>query len=113
MLFYLTTLNLMRFLTEDASQLKDDERDNQVISAIDAWKHSDFLCKNYIMNGLTDFLYNVYTSINKKIAKELRESLDKKYKTEDVGAKIFIVGNSLIARWWIPRLWSVKSKSFK
>ena len=36
MLFYLTTLNLARFLTEDASKLKEDERDIQVISAIDA-----------------------------------------------------------------------------
>ena len=48
MLFYLTTLNLARFLTEDALKLKEDESDIQVISAIDAWKHSDFLHKNYI-----------------------------------------------------------------
>ena len=58
MLFYLTTLNLARFLTEDAPKLKEDEHDIQVISAIDAWKHSDFLCRNYVMNGLTDSLYN-------------------------------------------------------
>ena len=44
MIFYLTTLNLARFLTEDASQLKEHEHDIQVISAIEAWKHSDFLC---------------------------------------------------------------------
>ena len=39
MLFYLTTLNLERFLTEDAPKLKEDERDIHVISAIDACKH--------------------------------------------------------------------------
>ena len=50
----------MRFLIEDAPKLKEDERDMQVISAIDAWKHSDFLCKNYVLNGLIDSLYNVY-----------------------------------------------------
>ena len=33
------------------------------------------------MNALTDSLYNVY--IDKKTAKELWESLDRKYKTED------------------------------
>ena len=60
MIFYLTTLNLVRFLTEDASQLKEDEHDIQVISAIEAWKHSNFLCRNYVLNGLTDTLYNVY-----------------------------------------------------
>ena len=46
MLFYLTILNLARFLTEDAPKLKEDEHGIQVISAIDAWKHLDFLCKN-------------------------------------------------------------------
>ena len=90
MLFYLTTLNLTRFLTEDSLKLKEDERDIQVISAINAWKHSDFLCRNYVMNGLVDFLYNVYT--DKKKAKELWESIDRKYKTEDVGGKKFVVG---------------------
>ena len=37
------------------------------------------------MNVLTDYLYNVYS--NKKTIKELYESLDHKYKIEDVGAK--------------------------
>ena len=59
MLFYLTTLNLARFLTEDAPKPKEGETYVQVASAIDAWHHYDFLCKNYIMNGLSDSLYNV------------------------------------------------------
>ena len=41
------------------------------------------------MNGLTDSLYEVYR--NKKTAKELWESLDHKYKTEDAGSKKFVV----------------------
>ena len=93
MLFYLTTLNLARFLTEEAPKLKEDEHDIQVISAVDAWKHFDFLCRNYVMNALTDSLYNVYT--DKKTANELWESLDRKYKTEDAGAKKFVVGRFL------------------
>ena len=93
MLFYLTTLNLTRFLTEEAPKLKEDEGDIQVISAVDAWKHSDFLCRNYVMNALTDSLYNVYT--DKKTTKELWESLDRKYKTEDAEAKKFVVGRFL------------------
>ena len=67
MLFYLTTFNLMRFLTEDAPKLKEDEHDIQVIKVVDACKHFDFLCKNYVMNTVTDSLYNVYS--NKKAAK--------------------------------------------
>ena len=69
MLFYITTLNLARFLTEDAPKLKEDEHDIQVFNAMDAWKHFDFLCRNYVMNVLTGYLYNVYS--NKKTTKEL------------------------------------------
>ena len=93
MFFYLTTLNLARFLTKDAPKPKEGETDIQVSSAINAWHHYDFLCKNYVMNGLSDSLYNVY--IRKKAAKELWESLDWKYKTEDAGTKKLVVGHFL------------------
>ena len=69
MLFYFTTLNLVRFLIEEAPKLKEDERYIQIISVVDAWKHFDFLCRNYVMNVLTHSLYNVYT--HKKTIKEL------------------------------------------
>ena len=45
------------------------------------------------MNALTDSLYTVY--LDKKIAKELWESLDRKYKTKDAKAKKFITGRFL------------------
>ncbi|XP_074560084.1 uncharacterized protein LOC141816146, partial [Curcuma longa] len=63
MLFYLTTLNLARFLTEEPPKVPEDS------------------------------LYNVYCT--KKSAKELWESLDLKYRTEDAGAKKFVVGRFL------------------
>ncbi|GMP96087.1 hypothetical protein CsSME_00044888 [Camellia sinensis var. sinensis] len=88
MLFYLTTLNLARFLHEEAPALKEGESDRQVVAAVDAWKHSDFLCRNYILNGLDNMLYNVYSPL--KTAKELWDSLEKKYKTEDAGTKKFV-----------------------
>ncbi|KAL2487024.1 Uncharacterized protein Adt_31780 [Abeliophyllum distichum] len=68
MLFYLTALNLARFLTENAPVLQEGQGDIQAISTMDAWKHSDFLCRNYVMSGLADSLYNVYCTI--KMAKE-------------------------------------------
>ncbi|GMY11025.1 Retrovirus-related Pol polyprotein from transposon TNT 1-94 [Fagus crenata] len=43
MLFYLTTLNLAKFLYEDAPTLNENENDKQVVAARDAWKHADFL----------------------------------------------------------------------
>ena len=48
MLFYFTTLNLTQFLHKEATTLREDESDWQVVAAVDAWKHSDFLCINYI-----------------------------------------------------------------
>ena len=93
MLFYLTTLNLTRFLQEDAPALKENEADRQVVAAVEAWKHADFLCRNYLLNGLDNTLYNVYCAFN--TARELWESLDKKYKTEDAGLKKFVVGKFL------------------
>ena len=45
------------------------------------------------MNALTGSLYNVYS--DKKTVKELCESLDRKYKTEDARAKKFVVGHFL------------------
>ncbi|XP_073131450.1 uncharacterized protein [Henckelia pumila] len=77
MLFYLTTLNLARFLSEDAPKLKEGEGDVESVSALEAWNYSDFLCRNYVLNGLADSLYNV------------------KYKTEDAWAKKFLVGRFL------------------
>ena len=93
MLFYLTTLNLARFLIEEPPKLSEGETDMQVANVVDAWKHSDFLCRNYVMNGLDDSLYNVYYAI--KTAKEIWESLDRKYKTEDARVKKFMVGRFL------------------
>ena len=69
MLFYLTTLNLEKFLYENAPNLKENKTDRQVVAAVEAWKHANFLCINYILNGLDNTLYNVYSSI--KTAKEL------------------------------------------
>ena len=58
MLFYLTTMNLARFFIEEAPKLKDNERHNQVISVVDAWKHYDFMWRNYVMNVMSlKFIY--------------------------------------------------------
>ncbi|GJY98962.1 hypothetical protein Tco_0516392 [Tanacetum coccineum] len=93
MFFYLTTLNLARFLNETAPQVEpptEGQPSNaQVVQAMEAWRHSDFLCHIYVLNGLVDSLYNVYCKT--KTAKELWESLERKYKTEDAGTKKFVV----------------------
>ncbi|KAK4280477.1 hypothetical protein QN277_012100 [Acacia crassicarpa] len=65
MFFYLTTLNLARFLTEDAPKLEEgQEADKEKVAAIDACNHSNFLCRNYILNGLDNTLYTVYSALD-------------------------------------------------
>ncbi|GJU01113.1 retrovirus-related pol polyprotein from transposon TNT 1-94 [Tanacetum coccineum] len=95
MFFYLTTLNLARFLKETAPQVKppmEGQSSNaQAMQDVEAWKQTDFLCHNYVLNGLVESLYNVYC----KTTKELWESLKSKYKTEDAGTKKFLVARFL------------------
>ncbi|GJV85411.1 hypothetical protein Tco_1525309 [Tanacetum coccineum] len=63
MFFYLITLNLARYLNETAPQVKPPKEGKlsnaQAVQAVEAWKHSDFLCHNYVLNGLVDSLYNL------------------------------------------------------
>ncbi|XP_057463836.1 uncharacterized protein LOC130753677 [Actinidia eriantha] len=75
---------------ENSPALDEDKTDEQVVAAVEVWKHSDFLCKNYVLNDLDNILYNVYCI--KQTTKELWDSLDKKYKIEDAGIKKFVVG---------------------
>ena len=89
MLFYLTTLNFVHVLKEECPKAPEQPT-NETFNVIKAWKHSNFLYRNYILNGLVDSLYNVYSSFT--TTRGLWEALEKKYKTEDVGTKKFIVG---------------------
>ena len=61
------------------------------------WMHgitlTSCVARNYVLNGLENTLYNVYSPL--KTTKEPWDSLDKKYKTEDGGLKKFIFGKFL------------------
>ena len=93
MFFYLTTLSLQKFFKEEVPNLKEQVPEKNRFLVIEAWKHSDFLCRNYILSGLDDILYNVYSNIN--TSKELWEALEKKYKAEDAGLKKFVTAKFL------------------
>jgi len=93
MLFYLTILNLKKFLTEEAPNSLENESDPITVVVVDAWNHTNFMFKNYTLNKLDNTSYDVYNSI--KIIKVLWEALDKKYKAKDTDMKKFIVGKFL------------------
>ncbi|KAF3681872.1 hypothetical protein FXO37_02664 [Capsicum annuum] len=91
--FYLTTLCLQRFTSEEAPEVPEGTLDKEHFMIVKAWKHSDFFCRNYILSGLQDDLYNIYSGT--KTLKELWGALEWKYKTEDVGIKKFFVARFL------------------
>nr|XP_033514693.1 uncharacterized protein LOC117279314 [Nicotiana tomentosiformis] len=93
MFFYLTTLSLQNFIKEDVTVLPESTPDNECFIVTEAWRHSDFLCKNYILSGLDDDLYNIYS--NAKTSKILWDALEKKYKIEDASLKKFVAAKFL------------------
>ncbi|KZV23813.1 hypothetical protein F511_22875 [Dorcoceras hygrometricum] len=92
-LFYLTTSNLVWFLREDAPTVSENETDKDKRAVFEAWGHGDFLYRNYVLNGLDNELYNVYSPMT--TTKLLWEFLEKKYKIEGAGLKKLIVGKFL------------------
>ncbi|KAF3659430.1 hypothetical protein FXO38_12645 [Capsicum annuum] len=75
MFFYLTTLCLQRFTSEDAPEVPEGTSKKEHFMIVEAWKHSNFLCRNYILTALQDDLYNVYSGT--KTSKELRGTITK------------------------------------
>ncbi|KAF3639976.1 hypothetical protein FXO37_23735 [Capsicum annuum] len=73
MFFYLTTLCLQKFTSEDAPEVLEGTSDKEHFMIVEAWKHSDFLCRNYILSGLQDDLYNVYKD-NKAAERRSKEN---------------------------------------
>ncbi|XP_062088365.1 uncharacterized protein LOC133794941 [Humulus lupulus] len=70
----------------------NDEKDKQT-KALEACVENDFLCKNFILNGLSDDLYDYYNS--DKNAKEIWNALQKKYDTEEAGTNKYAVSRYL------------------
>lgn len=78
MLFYLTTLGCVSYLKEDGPPTpSENETDVNVRTCYDRWCSNDFLCRNYVLNGIDDGLDSVFE--NPKTSKKLWEALDKKY----------------------------------
>ena len=86
-------MSLQKFINKNVPVVSDETPADERFLVTEAWTHSDFLYKNYILSGLQDDLYYVYS--NAKTSKELWDALEKKYKTEDAGMKKFIVAKFL------------------
>ncbi|KFK26789.1 hypothetical protein AALP_AA8G293700 [Arabis alpina] len=80
----------VQMLSANSAGLLPDKFDGRSFKmCVDAWRHGDFLCKGYIQSRLVDQLFNVFS--NAATSKELWDSLDKKYRSEDVGSQKNVV----------------------
>ena len=102
MMFYLTTLNLVKFLTEDPPSLKDGDQDKENLAAYEKWHHSEYLCRHYVMNGLSDSLYDVYSE--KKSAKNCGNHWTGNINLMMPVPKSLWWVASWTTRWWTPKL---------
>ncbi|XP_043710155.1 uncharacterized protein LOC122659065 [Telopea speciosissima] len=99
MYFFLTALKIAHVLNEEkptASTNTTGETSSRETPVQkqqrQKWEQEDFMCKGYILNGLSNTLYDVYEyKFAYSTLRELWEDLDKKYKIEDAGNKKFLV----------------------
>lgn len=92
LLFYLTTKKVASCVQFDKPVVNNPPTVEES-KTIRTWEENDFLCKNYILNALSDELYDYYA--NYKTAKDVWEALFKKYDTEEAGAKKYAVSRYL------------------
>ena len=76
MIFYLTTKKIATIITIEKLVLLEDPTAEET-AALRRQIEDDFLCKNYILNGLSDNLYDYYANFN--TTKDVWEALQKKY----------------------------------
>ena len=92
MIFYLTTKNIATIITIEKPILPEDSTVKQN-ATLRKWTEDDFLCKNYILNGVFDNLYDYYANFN--TVKDVWETFQNKYDTEEVRVKKFAINRYL------------------
>ncbi|GJS02667.1 zinc finger, CCHC-type containing protein [Tanacetum coccineum] len=86
--FLLTTLKLVYVLITLMPELVEDAR-MEAIRIRAKWENDDYICRDHILNGMSDSLFDVYTNVES--ATELWDSLESKYMAEDSSSKKFLL----------------------
>nr|GFD21126.1 zinc finger, CCHC-type [Tanacetum cinerariifolium] len=60
--FLLTTLKVVYVLTAPMPELLEDST-VEVIRIRVKWENDDYICRCYILNGMSDSLFDVYTNV--------------------------------------------------
>ena len=91
--FMLTTLKAAYMLTTTRAA----EPEEGVVETIEEtrkrqkWDNDDYICKGHILNGMSDALFDIHSEA--LCAKELWDTLEMKYITEDASSKKFLVSD--------------------
>ncbi|GKA07542.1 zinc finger, CCHC-type containing protein [Tanacetum coccineum] len=88
--FFLTTLKVVYVLTTLMLELVEDAT-VEAIRIRAKWDNDDYIYRGHILNGMSDSLFYVYTNVES--AKELWDSFESKYMSEDSSSKKFLVSN--------------------
>ncbi|XP_050217643.1 uncharacterized protein LOC126668494 [Mercurialis annua] len=94
--FFLTMKKVVYVLSMERPTVDEaaaDEKKENQNTELQKWMTNDYLCKNFILNALSDDLYDYYN--NEKTAKETWEALQKKYDIEEAGTKKYAVSRYL------------------
>ena len=75
------------------TDLKPEEDTENYVREKEKWEKADKVCRNIILNALSNELFDVY--YHYKHAREIWDSLVKKYIVEDAGIKKYAIGNFL------------------
>ncbi|GKA04703.1 zinc finger, CCHC-type containing protein [Tanacetum coccineum] len=88
--FLLFSMSVVYVLTT----LNPEDGENATMEQIrkrNNWENHDYVCRGLILNSMSDSLFDIYQ--NDESSKELWDSLDAKYITEDASSKKFLVSN--------------------
>ncbi|GJU66738.1 zinc finger, CCHC-type containing protein [Tanacetum coccineum] len=88
--FLLSSMSVVYVLTTPIPKDSDDATVEQLRKRA-KWDNNDYVCRGLIFNGMSDSLFDIYQSVES--SKELWDSLDAKYMSEDASSKKFLVSN--------------------
>nr|GEV54073.1 zinc finger, CCHC-type [Tanacetum cinerariifolium] len=89
--FLLSSMSVVYVLT---TLMPEDGGDNPTVDQVGRranWDNNDYVCRGLILNGMFDSLFYIYQNV--ETSKELLDTLEAKYMTENASSKKFLVSN--------------------